>query len=429
MSDRIAIIDGIRTPFAKAGTDLAAMKAQKLASIVIRELLDRTAIDPELVDEVIVGCVANPMDAANVGRVAALMAGLPQRSRGYTVSRNCAAGFESVTSGYEKLFCGAAEVVIAGGTESMSNIPLIYNKHMTGLLTDLMRSKSAIAKLKTLASFRPHFLKPVIGVVCGLTDPVCGLSMGQTAENIAMRYGITRDEQDEFALSSHKKAVAARDKLAEEIVAVPVGPDYKSVCEEDNGPRPEQTLKALGKLKPYFDRQSGTVTVGNACPITDGASAMLMMKESKADALGLTPLGFIKSYAYEGLDPAVMGLGPVHAISTALNKAAMELDQMSFVEINEAFAAQVIGCVKLIQCDDFAKKHLGRDQAIGQLEPARLNVNGGAIALGHPVGVTGNRLILTALRELKRRGDDHAIVSLCVGGGQGGAVILERAKL
>lgn len=427
MSDRIAIVDGIRTPFCKAGTDFSEISAQKLAALVIRELLERTAIDPELVDEVILGCVANPVDAANVGRVAALMAGIPERSRGYTISRNCASGLESVTSGYEKIFSSAADVVIAGGTESMTNIPLIYGKKMTALFAGLFRAKTAMQKLKTIASFRPSFLKPVIGVVCGLTDPVCGLNMGQTAENIAIRHGITREEQDEFALNSHNKALASRDNLAEEIVAVPVEPRYKTVCEQDNGPREGQTLEKLAKLKPYFDRRSGTVTVGNACPITDGASALLMMRESKADALGLTPLGFIKSYAYEGLDPAVMGLGPVYAISTALKKADMSLDQMSFVEINEAFAAQVLGCVKLIESDEFAKEKLGRDQAIGKLEPERLNVNGGAIALGHPVGVTGNRLILTGLKELQRRKEDHAIVSLCIGGGQGGAVVLERA--
>ncbi|MCP4853509.1 MAG: thiolase family protein [Fuerstiella sp.] len=426
MSDRIAIVDGIRTPFCKAGTDFKGISAQKLAALTIRELLERTEIDSELVDEVVVGCVANPFDAANVGRVAALMAGLPARSRGYTVSRNCASGLESVTSGYEKIFSSAADVVVAAGTESMSNIPLIYNKQMTGLFAGLMRSKSTLQKLKTIASFRPHFLKPIVGVVCGLTDPVCGLNMGQTAENIAKQYGITREEQDEFALASHNKALASREKFAEEIVAVPVEPDYKTVCDQDNGPREGQSLEALAKLKPYFDRHSGTVTVGNACPITDGASAVLMMRESKASELGMTPLGFIKSYAYEGLDPAVMGLGPVYAISTALKKAEMSLDQMSFVEINEAFAAQVLGCVKLIESDDFAKKELGRDKAIGRIEPERLNVNGGAIALGHPVGVTGNRLVVTALQELRRRNDSHAIVSLCIGGGQGGAIILER---
>jgi len=427
MSDRIAIVDGIRTPFCKAGTDFSGISAQRLAALVIRELLERTTVDPELVDEVILGCVANPVDAANVGRVAALMAGLPKKSRGYTVSRNCASGFESVTSGYEKIFSSAADVVVAGGTESMTNIPLIYGKKMTALFAGLFRAKTPMQKLKTLASFRPSFLKPVIGVVSGLTDPVCGLNMGQTAENIANRHGITREEQDAFALTSHNKALASREKLAEEIVAVPVAPKYEKVCERDNGPREGQSIEALAKLKPYFDRRSGTVTVGNACPITDGASALLMMKESKASELGLTPLGFIKSYAYEGLDPAVMGLGPVYAISTALQKADMSLDQMAFVEINEAFAAQVLGCVKLIESDEFAKEKLGRDKAIGKLEPERLNVNGGAIALGHPVGVTGNRLVLTGLKELQRRNEDHAIVSLCIGGGQGGAIVLERA--
>lgn len=426
MSDRIAIVDGVRTPFCKAGTDLKDFSAQKLGALVIRELLDRSEIDPAVVDEVVMGCVANPVDAANVGRVCSLMAGLPERTRAYTVSRNCASGFESVTSAWEKIVSGADDVVIAGGTESMTNIPLIYNRHMTGLFAKLMRSKTAFQKLKTVLSFRPHFLKPVVGVVSGLTDPVCGLNMGQTAENIAKQCGITREEQDEFALASHDKALASRDKLAEELMAVPVGPKYDTVCEQDNGPREGQSIEALAKLKPYFDRKSGTVTVGNACPITDGASALLMMKESKASELGLSPLGFVKAYSYEGLSPSVMGLGPVYAISTVLQKAGLELDEMSIVEINEAFAAQVLGCVKLIESDDFAKKELGRDKAIGKLPLERLNVNGGAIALGHPVGVTGNRLILTALKELHRRNDQHALVSLCIGGGQGGAIILER---
>tara|TARA_Y100000385_G_scaffold289537_1_gene359337 strand:+ start:705 stop:1991 length:1287 start_codon:yes stop_codon:yes gene_type:complete len=428
MSDRIAIVDGIRTPFCKAGTDLEGFSAQKLGSLVIRELLDRLSLDGELIDEVIMGCVANPVDAANVARVAALMAGLPERSRAYTVSRNCASGFESVTSAYEKIVSGFDEVVIAGGTESMTNIPLIYNADMTRLFAGLMRSKTGFQTLKTILAFRPHFLKPIVGVVCGLSDPVCGLNMGQTAENIAKQCGITREQQDEFALASHNKALAHRDKLAAEIMAVPVEPKYESICDTDNGPREGQSLEALAKLKPYFDRKSGTVTVGNACPITDGASALLMMKESKADELGLTPLGYITSYSYEGLSPAVMGLGPVYAISTVLKKSGLDLDQMSFVEINEAFAAQVLGCVQLIESDQFAKNELDRDKAVGRLKLDRLNVNGGAIALGHPVGVTGNRLILTALKELQRRGDQHALVSLCIGGGQGGAIILERAS-
>ncbi len=428
MSDRIAIVDGVRTPFCKAGTELKGFSAQKLGSLVIRELLDRLSLNGDVIDEVVMGCVANPVDAANVARVASLMAGVPEHSRAYTVSRNCASGFESVTSAYEKIVSGFDDVVIAGGTESMTNIPLIYSEHMTALFAGLMRSKTTFQKLKTILSFRPHFLKPIVGVVCGLSDPVCGLNMGQTAENIAKQCGITREQQDEFALASHNKALASREKLAEEIMAVPVQPKYATVCETDNGPREEQSLEALAKLKPYFDRNSGTVTVGNACPITDGASALLMMKESKAVELGLSPLGYIKSYSYEGLSPSVMGLGPVYAISTVLKKSGMELDQMSFVEINEAFAAQVLGCVQLIESDQFAKKKLSRTQAIGRLEHNRLNVNGGAIALGHPVGVTGNRLILTALKELRRRRDQYALVSLCIGGGQGGAIILERAS-
>lgn len=427
MPDRIAIVDGIRTPFCKAGTDLKGFTAQRLGAIVIREVLERSELDGDLIDEVIMGCVGNPVDAANLARVSALMAGLPKKTRAYTVSRNCASGFESITSAYEKIVSGVNEIVIAGGTESMTNLPLIYNEKMTGLFARLMRSRTGWQKLKTLASFRPSFLKPIVGVVAGLTDPVCGLNMGQTAENIAKQCGISREEQDEFALASHNKALAARERLSEEIMALPVEPKFDSVCEQDNGPREGQSIEALAKLKPYFDRRSGSITVGNACPITDGASAVLMMKESKADELGLTPLGFISNYAYEGLDPKVMGLGPVHAIATVLDKSGLSLDEMSFVEINEAFAAQVLGCVRLLESCDYAKKELGREKAVGKLEEERLNVNGGAIALGHPVGVTGNRLVLTAFKELNRRKDKHALVSLCIGGGQGGALVLERA--
>ena len=321
MQERIAIVDGIRTPFCKSGTDLKGFSAQKLGSLVIRELLERTELNGDLVDEVVMGCVANPVDAANVARVASLMAGLPEQTRGYTVSRNCASGFESITSAYEKIVSGASDVIVAGGTESMSNIPLLYNRHMTAFFVNMMKSRTWYQKLKTTLSFRPHFLTPVIGVVSGLSDPVCGLNMGQTAENIARQCGITRQEQDQFALDSHLRALAGREKLNEEIMAVPVQPKFKTVCSVDNGPREGQSLEALAKLRPYFDRHSGSITVGNACPITDGASAVLMMKESKAEKLGMTPLGYIHSYAYEGLKPEVMGLGPVHAIASVLDKS------------------------------------------------------------------------------------------------------------
>ena len=407
---RIAIVEGVRTPFVKAWTLFEDIPAQRLGAICARELLEMTHLDPNLVDEVIFGAVAQPVEASNVARVISLYAGIPKDKRAYTVSRNCASGLESITSAFEKIRCGVDEIVIAGGTESMSNIPLIFGKDITKIFTKLNRTKALVEKVKLFSQIRPRHFKPVAGIVLGLTDPVCGLNMGQTAEVLAKEFGITRQEQDEFSLMSHKRAVSARIKLREEIVPVMAGPDYNIVIEDDNGPRDNQTIEALCKLKPYFERHTGTVTVGNSCQVTDGACAVLVMDEEKAKAMGYDPLGYIRAYTYIGLEPHKMGLGPAYAIPEVLNKAGLKLKDIDLIEINEAFAAQVLACVKVL----------------GGIDMEKLNVNGGAIALGHPVGVSGSRLTLTLLKEMKRRNARFGLASMCVGGGQGGAVILER---
>jgi len=413
---RIAIVDGIRTPFVKAWTEFWDIPGQELGRIVVRELLERTGLGPVKVDEVIFGAVAQPIEATNVARVISLLSGIPKGKRAYTISRNCASGFESVTSGAEKIILGIDDIVIAGGTESMSNIPLFYRRDSAKIFLKMARAKSPLERLGWLLRFRPHhFLKPGIGLEFGLTDPVCGLNMGQTAELLAKDYGITRMEQDEFALTSQKRAFSAREKLKEEIVPVLVPPKYEKVISDDNGVRENITLADLSKLKPYFDRYNGTVTVGNSCQITDGACALLVMREEKARELGFTPLGFIRAYAYVGVDPSRMGIGPAFAIPEVLKKAGLALKDIELIEINEAFAAQVIACERQLESDN-----------IGVLNRDILNVNGGAIALGHPVGTTGARLILTLLKEMKRRNLRLGLVSLCVGGGQGAAVILER---
>lgn len=413
---RIAIVDGIRTPFAKAWTDFWDIPAQELGRIAVRELLERTALEPKLIDEVIFGAVAQPVEATNVARVISLLAGIPKEKRAYTISRNCASGFESITSAAEKINTGFDEIVIAGGAESMSNIPLLYRKDTAKIFMKIGRAKSAFERLKLFLSFRPgHFLKPDIGLQFGLTDPVCGLNMGQTAEVLAKEYGITRREQDEFALISHKRALAAKDKLKEEIVPVPIPPKYEKFLEYDNGVRENMTIEDLTKLKPYFDRYSGTVTVGNSCQVTDGACAILVMKEEKAKELGFTPLGYLRAYEYVGVEPHRMGIGPAFAIPEVLEKAKLKLNDIELIEINEAFAAQVISVERQLEANNFGK--INRDI---------LNVNGGAIALGHPVGTTGSRLILTLLKEMKRRGLHLGLASLCVGGGQGAALVLER---
>lgn len=413
---RIAIVEGVRTAFIKFGTDFQDIPAQELGRIAVRELLERTGLEPGLVDEVIFGAVAQPPEATNVARVISLLAGIPKEKRAYTLSRNCASGFESVTSAVEKIKVGIDEIVIAGGTESMSNIPLFYGKDTTKIFWKISRAKSPLEKLWWFLKFRPkHFLKPQIGLQLGLTDPVCGLNMGQTAEVLAKEYGITRREQDEFALMSHKRALAAREKLREEIVSVWVPPKYEKVIIDDNGVRENITLEDLLKLKPYFDRYSGTVTAGNSSQITDGACSLLIMKEEKAKELRFSPLGFIRAYTYVGVEPSRMGIGPAFAIPEVLDQAGLKLSDIELIEINEAFAAQVIAVERQLKINN-----------IGILNRDILNVNGGAIAFGHPVGTTGSRLILTLLKEMKRRSLHLGLVSLCVGGGQGAAIVLER---
>lgn len=423
---RIAIVDGIRTPFIKSWTLFEDLPAQKLGAICVRELLEITHFEPNSVDEVIFGCVGQPVEAANVARVISLYAGIPKAKRAYTVSRNCASGLESVTSAVEKIGCGLDEVIIAGGTESMSNIPLIFGKEITKILMKFNKAKSIIEKIKLISKIKLEHLKPVPGLVLGLTDPVCGLNMGKTAEVLAKEFGIPRNEQDEFAMMSHERAVSSRMKLREEIVPTIVPPKFDMIVEDDNGPRENQTLEALCKLKPYFDRYTGTVTVGNACQVTDGACALLVMDEEKAKSMGYEVLGYIRDYSYVGVDPSRMGIGPAYAIPTVLRKSHLSLKEMDLIEINEAFAVQVISCLRLLASKKFAEENFSVSEPIGEIDMAKLNVNGGAIALGHPVGTTGTRLILTMLKEMKRRDVKFGLVSLCVGGGQGGAIILER---
>ena len=427
MNERIAIIDGIRTPLTKAGDILKSVSADGLGVTVVKEILARTEIDPKLIDEVVIGNVAQPANAANIARVIAIKAGIPIATPAMTVHRNCASGFEAITTSATKLLANQSNIIVAGGTESMSNIPLLYNAKMTSFFENLMKAKSLSQRLRTLLTFRLSHLKPVIGVLEGLTDPTCGLIMGLTAENLSREFQIGREEQDKYALNSHQKAVSAIENqiLAQEIVPIPIPPTYQSVQEIDIGPRKSQSLQALAKLRPYFDRKNGTVTVGNSCPLTDGAAAVLLMRESQAKAEGYKPLGYLRDFAYAGLDPHRMGLGPVYATSKLLQRVGLSMAGFDLVEMNEAFAAQAIACVKAFESDSFSKTYLNQDKAVGAIDPDKLNVNGGAIALGHPVGTTGTRLVITLLKELKRRQLNRGLATLCVGGGQGGSLIVE----
>ena len=425
-TERLVIVDGIRTPFSKMGTDLASLGAAELGASALRALLARTGYDPDAVDEVIMGCVGQPPDAANIARVISLQAGIPENIPAITVHRNCASGCESITQAWEKLQAGRGSAFIVGGTESMTRIPLFYKYEAAVKFGTLARAKSLGQKLAAMAAFRPSDFSPVIGLKLGLTDPVCGLNMGETAELIGREAGITREMQDAFSLESHQKAAAATAKLAEEIAPVYAGPNYKKAVTEDNGIRKDQSMEQLAKLKPFFERKTGTVTAGNSSQITDGAVALLVMGEKRAEKEGLKPLGVLAGYAYAACDPSRMGLGPVYAMARAEALTGLALDQADLIEINEAFAAQVLACLERAKSAEFAKKELKRDKALGEIPRAKLNVNGGAIALGHPVGASGARLALTSLMELRRRNAKRALISLCVGGGQGAALWLER---
>lgn len=426
MQKKIAIVDGIRTPFVKSWTEFNHLPAQKLGALCVNELLQITGFNPNDVDEVIMGCVGQPVEAANVARVISLLGGIPKSKKAYTVNRNCASGFESVTSACEKIQLGMDEAVIAGGAESMSNAPLVFSKETSDLLIRLSKARTLPQRLNVFLQFRPRHFRPVPALQLALTDPTCGLNMGETAEVLAKKFGISRKEQDEFALASHQKVIAARKKLSEEIVTVYLPPKYKKWVKEDNGAREGQSLEALQKLRPVFDRKTGTVTAGNSSQITDGACALLVMEESKAVSLGYEVLGTVRAYDYAGLEPSEMGLGPVFAIHRVLKRAGLKLSDIELFEINEAFAVQVLACLKAMSSRKFAEENFGTSEVMGEINPDLLNVNGGGIALGHPVGVSGARLILTCLKEMKRRNLHRGLVSLCVGGGQGGAVILER---
>ena len=441
----VVLVDGVRTPFAKADTKLKAVHPAELGRAALKEVLARTNLDPNLIDEVIIGNTGNPPDAVNIARVVALNAGVPQKTSAYTVHRNCASALESISNGFEKIRSGTMDVVMAGGTESMSQLPLIFPKEFVRIFGQLGSARTTGQRLSALGSlFRADFKqvlelmttgpmqksphKPIISVIEGLTDPFVGKNMGDTAELIAKEFGITRKEQDEFALRSHQLASAATKNgtFAQEITPVFLPPKYKEVVSEDIGPRENQSMEALAKLKPFFDKRTGTVTAGNACPITDGAAMVMLMSREKAQELGYKPVATIRSYGFAGLEPERMGLGPVYSTPVALKRAGLTMKDIGLIELNEAFAAQVIGCMKAFGSDKFAKDKLGLSAKLGEIDPSIVNVNGGAIALGHPVGATGTRLVLTLMKEMQRRNVQFGLATLCIGGGQGGSMILEK---
>ncbi len=422
------VIDGVRTPFIESGTIFRDLSAHDLGRIALSEIIHRTELDPGVIDEVIVGSVAPPIDANNIARVISLRSGIPEEIPSYTVNRNCASGFQAITEAYYRIAAGTHDVIVVGGSESMSNIPLLFPPAFGNFTDQLRKSKRLTDKAAAIRTFRPDFVRPIIGLTLGLTDSHSGLTLGETAEILAREFGIGRQEQDEFALASHKKAARARriGVFRDEIVPVFTPPDYESV-DTDNGPREDQTMKSLSGLEPFIDSRYGTITAGNSCPVTDGAATILITSRKRARELGYEPMGKITSFGFSGLDPRRMGLGPSFATPIALKKARIQLRDIQLIELNEAFSAQVIANERCFASDNFAKEQLGETKAIGEIDRSILNVNGGAIAIGHPAGATGLRLVTTLLREMERRDLELGLATMCVGGGQGGAMVVERS--
>ncbi|MGZ3768918.1 MAG: thiolase family protein [Bdellovibrio sp.] len=439
----VVIVDGVRTPFAKAGTKLKNVHPADLGKTALKQLIAQTNLDVNSVDEVIIGNTGNPPDAVNISRVVALNAGIPLKTSAYTVHRNCASAMESISNGYEKIKSGTMDVVIAGGTENMSQMGTLLPKKFQDIYEKLFAAKGPkqalpllwklfkadINQIKALlqGNMKDDYF-PQISVMMGLTDPFVGINMGQTAEILAKEWGLTREMQDKFALRSHQLASKAmkEGRMKEETTSVYLAPDYKEVVSEDIGPRDTQTIEALAKLKPFFDKATGSITAGNSCPITDGSAMTLLMSRERAESLGYKPLATIRSYGFAGLEPERMGLGPAYSSPLALKRAGLSLKDIGLVELNEAFAAQVMACQKALDSDKFAQEKLGLSAKVGEIRDDILNVNGGAIALGHPVGATGTRIVLTLAKEMKRRNVQFGLATLCIGGGQGGSMIIEN---
>jgi acetyl-CoA acyltransferase len=421
----VAIVAGCRTPFCKAGTEFAKLTALDLGKAVVMELIARAEIDPKLVDMLVFGNVVPTVASPNIGREIVLSTSLPRHIHATTVMRACASGTEATSTAANAITLGQADVAVVGGVECLSDVPILFTRRFSDALVAASRAKKLPDKLKTFSRLRPKDLMPVPPAIA---ERSTGKTMGQHAEAMARENGITRQAQDEFALRSHRLAAAGTEdgRLPAEIIPVYL-PREKRAVTRDNHIRPDTTLEALSQLRPAFDKRYGTVTAGNACPVTDGASAMLVMAAEKARALGLRPLGYIRSVAYAAVDPNwQLLIAPVFSIAKALDQAGLALKDMDLVDIHEAFAAQVLSVLQGMASRKFAEEKMGRSEPLGEVPDDRLNVIGGSIAIGHPFGATACRQIITVLNELQRRGKQYGLVSQCAAGAMGGTMILER---
>lgn len=420
----VFVVDGARTPFLKSRNAPGPFAAADLAVAAGSALLSRQRFRPDRLDEVILGCAAPSADEANIGRIASLRLGCGDRVPGWTVMRNCASGMQALDSGIANIQRGRADLVLAGGVDALSRAHLLFSDAMVRWLSQWYAAKGIGARAQLLTKLRPGMLVPVIGLLKGLTDPVIGINMGQTAENLAARFGISRTQMDFHAMRSHQRTAAALDAghFGE---IVPIADAGGRIYMEDDGMRRDSSVPRLAKLRPVFDRAHGRITAGNSSQVTDGAAWLLLASRKAVEEHGLAPLGRIVDTEWAGLDPAQMGLGPVHAATPILQRHGLGLNDLDAWEINEAFAAQVIGCIEAWKSDDYCRAELGLPGALGTLDERRLNVDGGAIAIGHPVGASGARIVLHLLHVLRRQGGGRGIAAICIGGGQGGAMLVE----
>jgi len=429
LANPVYIVDGARTPFLKSKNRPGPFSAADLATQAGRALLVRQSFEPRSLDEVILGCAAPSVDEVNIGRVAALRMGCGEKVPGWTVMRNCASGMQAIDSGISNILTGRSSLVLAGGVDALSRAPLLYADKMVLWFSGMAGARTTGQRVSMFGKLPVKaLLAPVIGIMKGLTDPMVGLLMGQTAENVAYRFGITREQMDAFSVRSHQKVVKAQEAG----ILAAGGGELEALYDRDgnaysldDGVRKDASPENLKKLKPFFDRKYGNVTPGNSSQITDGAAWLILASESALSKYALKPVGRIVDAEWAGLDPAQMGLGPVHAATPILKRHGLGLDDLDYWEINEAFAAQVLGCLAAWKDDKYCREELGLDRAMGALNEEKLNVDGGAIALGHPVGASGTRIVLHLLKTLKRNNAKRGIACICIGGGLGGAMMVE----
>lgn len=424
----VYIVDGCRTPFLKVKGVPGPFKAADLAIHAAQSLIARQSLDANAFDEVILGCVAPTADEANIGRIVSMRLGCGDKTPAWTVARNCASGMQALDSAATNIAIGRSDLVLAGGTESMSHAPVLFSTEFVRWLGSWSKAQSFPEKLKSLSQLKPSQLAPVIGLLRGLTDPVCGLSMGQTTEKIAHRFGISRTEMDEYAnRSQHRLANATdNDVFASEMTTLfdTNGEHY----DYDDGLRRDSSLQKLAKLRPVFDKPAGRVTAGNSAQITDGSAMLILASEEALEKYHLNPRAQIIDSHWAGVDPTEMGLGPVHASTPILTRSNLQLGDIDYWEINEAFAGQVLGCLAAWNSKDYCNNALDLNDALGTIDPDRLNLHGGGVSMGHPVGASGARIVLHSMNTLEMNNWRRSIATMCIGGGQGGAMLIERAS-